>query len=62
MGENDTINDQVLIIHSSNNRKLKIKAVRNTDNCFTISQYKTEEPEKYGDINPYLFRGLTVLL
>lgn len=45
MGENDTINDQVLKIHSSNNRKLKIKAVRNTDNCFTISQYKTEEPE-----------------
>ena len=30
---------------SCKNGRLKIKAIKNTDNCFTIFQYKTEEPK-----------------
>ena len=45
MGENDIIHFKVSENTHIKNRRLKIKAVRKTDDCFTIYRYKTKDPK-----------------
>ena len=44
MKENDTIHDKSLTKNHTKNRWLKIEAITKKEDCFTMYQYKIEEP------------------